>query len=196
MELIARRSVIEHYVRYDGRKKREPGTPMPDCSEWNWSSADDLDRRLEEAGFKKGIISGYVLWKPIELGLSELSRCAIVTMKCFHGLPRVLGQLRGLKEFETWKPDRDVEWFDPLERGEDYPRDWPLILRPAVKCEAPATWNLEDGSGRGICFFRRLVHSSDYTRKAFGYLGVAPDKESTFMRHTFPTLLDHPSDGF
>ena len=156
MALVARQSVIEQYVRYDARKKHV--SIPPDFCAWNWSSADDLDRRLEEAGFKKGIISGYLRWKPVELGLSDLSRCA-VDDKVFPGLSRALGQLRGLKDFETWKPDRDVEWFDPLERSEDYPRDWPLILRPAVKCESPATWYLEDGSGRGICFFRRLVHS-------------------------------------
>lgn len=190
MELVSRQSVIEQYVRYDARKKH--GSIPPDFCAWDWSSADDLDRRLAAAGFKFGIISGYLWWKPIELGLSDLSRCAIVA-GIFPGLPRVLGQLPGLGAFETWRPNHDVEWFVPLERAEDYPHDWPLVLRPAVACETPATWYLEDGSGRGICFFRRLVHFSDYIRKALGYLGVVPDQESTFMREKFPSLLDRPS---
>ena len=66
----------------------------------------------------------------------------------FPGLPRVLSQLSRLSEFETWKPDREVEWFEQLERGGDYPREWPLILRPAVTGEFPAKWYVEDGSGR------------------------------------------------
>jgi len=188
MTLVARQSVIEHYIRYDARKK---GLAIPlDLSTWNWSSADDLDKRLHAAGFKCGIIAGYIWWKPVELGRSDLSRCAVY-QGVFPGLPRMLAQLRGLEAFKTWKPPWETEWYDLLERSGDYPCDWPLILRPAVKCEAPATWYLEDGSGRATCFFRRLVQSSDDTRKAFGYLGVVPDQESTFMCQKFPSLLNH-----
>ena len=107
----------------------------------------------------------------------------------FPGLPRVLSQLSRLSEFETWKPDREVEWFEQLERGGDYPREWPLILRPAVTGEFPAKWYVEDGSGRATCFFRRLLRSSDYSRRGCGYLGVCPDRDSAFMRTHFSTLL-------
>jgi len=85
--------------------------------------------------------------------------------------------------------DREVEWFEQLERGDGYPREWPLC--PAVACESPAKWYLEHGSGRATCFFRRLLRSSDHTSRAFGHLGVRPDPDSTFMREQFSTLLSN-----
>ena len=184
-ELIPRRAVIEEYVRYDARKKK---LVVPaDMADWDWSSADDLDRRLRSAKFKPGIIAGYTDWKRVELAYRELANCAICN-GIFPGVTRVLGQLT-LSGLENWKPDRDVEWFEPLERGPDYPTEWPMILRPAVKSESPAMWYVEDGSGRAICFFRRLVRTADYTSRAFGYLGIAPDANSTFMKDNFRGLL-------
>ena len=48
---------------------------------------------------------------------------------------------------------------------------------------------IKDGSGRAICFFSRLIRTSDDTSRAHGYLGVRPDAGSTFMRTKFPELL-------
>jgi hypothetical protein len=185
-ELVTRRAVFEQYVQYDARKKNMavPGG----MNEWDWSSADDLDRRLEAAKFKHGIIAGYTFWKPVELDYRDLSKCAIFN-RIFQSLPRVLGQLAGLPQFETWKPDRRTEWFERLDELGDYPREWPLILRPTVSIELPAEWYVEDGSGRAICFFRRLSRSADYTSRAYGYRGVHPDPHSTFMRTKFAELL-------
>jgi hypothetical protein len=186
MKVITRRELIELYIRYDARKKN--GVVPPDLSEWDWSSADAIDMGLAANGFKSGIIAGYTSWCAVELDRAELSRCAIVS-SIFPTLPRVLGQLQNYAEFDRWRPNHDVEWFEPLENDAEYPREWPLILRPSVAIERPAIWYLEDGSGRGICFFRRLVRSGDDAKCAFGYVGVTPDRGSTFMRQTFESLL-------
>ena len=156
--------------------------------EWDWSSADDLDRKLGAAGFKTGIIAGYTFWKPIELDSRDLANCAIFT-GLFPDLPRVLSQLSRLPEFETWKLNGAKEWFERLDGGGEYPKDWLLILRPGVRSEYPAKWYVEDGSGRAVCFFRRLIRTSDNTSRAYGYLGVTPDRDSSFMRDNFPELL-------
>ncbi len=184
-ELITRRAVIEEYVGYDARKKK---LAVPnDMADWDWSSADDLDRRLELAKFKPGIIAGYTGWRRFLLDYRDLAHCAICT-GIIPGTVRVLGRL-SLSDLEHWKPDRTVEWFEQLDRGAEYLCEWPLILRPAVKAEHPAKWYVEDGSGRAICFFRGLFRSEDYTSRAFGYLGVQPDQNSTFMRKHFKELL-------
>lgn len=176
--------VIEEYVRYDALKKK---LSIPDMSDWDWSSADVLDMRLKAVGFKWGIITGYITWKRVELDYRDLADCAIWN-GIFPGLPQVLSQL-SLSELEEWKPGRNVEWFEQLDRGADYPPEWPLILRPAVKSESPAKWYVEDGSGRAICFFRRLMRTADYTSRASSYLGVHPDPNSTFLRNDFTELL-------
>lgn len=188
-ELVTRRFVIEQYIRYDARKKN---IPVPkDMNEWDWSSADDLDRRLQAADFKHGIIAGYTWWKPVELNRLDLAHCAIVD-HIFPDLPRVLALLAGLPEFIEWQPDHLKEWFEHLDRGGDYPREWPLILRPAVASEFPAKGYVEDGSGRAMCFFRRLLRLSDFNSRAYGYLGVTADRDSTFMQTHFPELLGKP----
>jgi hypothetical protein len=84
----------------------------------------------------------------------------------------VLGELGGLPQFAIWQPDHPKEWFEYLDRGGNYPPEWPLILRPAVTSERPAECYIEDGSGRAICFFRRLFRTRDYTSRAYGHVGV------------------------
>jgi hypothetical protein len=179
--LVERRFVIEQYVRYDARKKGK--TAPEDMDQWDWSSADDLDRHLKAADFKPRVLPGYISWEPIELNQAELAKCAIVN-SIFPGLPQVLGKLRNTVDFQEWHPGRK-EWFEHLEKGGQYPSEWPLILRPAVKSESPAKWYVEDGSGRALCFYRRLVRSADDASRAFGYLGIRPDPASTFMQTHF-----------
>src|SRR5947209_4363598 len=108
MKLIPRRWVIEEYVRYDAQKKSRT---IPDFATWDWNSADNLDQRLTEAGFKSGIVAGFLWWKPIELGHFALSQCAIFG-DVFPNLPRTLGQLSDSEAFRAWRPDREVEWFE------------------------------------------------------------------------------------
>lgn len=183
--LVVRRFVIEQYVRYDARKK---GKTVPeDMDQWDWSSADDLDWHLKTADFKPGVLAGYISWEPIGPNQAELAKCAIVN-SIFPGLPQVLGELRNTVDFQVWHPGQK-EWFEHLEKGGQYPHEWPLILRPAVKSESPAKRYVEDGSGRALCFYRRLVRSTDDASRAFGYLGIRPDPASTFMQTHFRELL-------
>ena len=50
-----------------------------------------------------------------------------------------------------------------------------MILRPAVKAESPAKWYVEDGSGRAVCFFRRLIaHKLAALKRAFTEEAMAP----------------------
>jgi hypothetical protein len=188
--MIPRRDLIILYVHYDARKK---GRPVPvDIDSWNWSSADALDENLRANRLKNGIVAGYTKWRPIELRRHELARCALVSGILPPTLPRVLGSLK-LHEIEQWSPDRSTEWYAPLERGEPYPRDWPLILRPAVVAERPAEWYVEDGSGRALCLYRRLVRNPADKATAPGFLGAIPDPSRTFMRNRFPQLLQQRS---
>lgn len=186
MELLPRRFVVEQYVRYDAPKKKKQ---VPVFNDWDWSNANAIDARLIADGYKHGVIAGYLFWKAVELNQSDLACCAIDNA-IFPDLPRSLGELCGYEKFKTWEPNGKPEWHEPLERGEAYKREWPLLLRPSVSCESPAKWYLEDGSGRGICLFRQLLRFNDSGRKAFGYLGVTPDQESAFMKENFRALLN------
>lgn len=188
--MISRQNLIKLYVHYDARKK---GGAVPgDLDSWEWPNANSLDEKLKANGLKHGIVAGYSLWEPIRLARAELARCALVAGILPHWLPRVLGKLE-LRDVETWEPDRRTEWYHPLERGEPYPTEWPLILRPAVMSERPAEWYIEDGSGRALCLYRRLLRNPADTTTAPAFLGSAPDPGSRFMRERFPELLQQRS---
>ena len=181
---ISRQRVIETYVRYDAKKKNKP--PI-DFEHWNWDDANSLDEKLQAAGYKFGVISGYIIWNLVQLSYDDLGECAIVNC-IFKGLPQTLGELTNFPAFDNWKPDKPPEWFETLEAGGNFPKEWAMILRPSVACEKPAKWYVEDGSGRAICFFRYLVRQKDQGRSAFGYLGIEIDPSSNFMKNTFGEL--------
>ena len=183
---IARREVIEAYVIYDASKKQK-AVPT-DMAKWPWLDANALDNSLAAQGFKHGILAGFAKWKSIELSRSDLMNCAIVN-GIFPNLPQTLSILTQHEEFQNWRPNRTTGWFQRFEKGHAEISDWPLILRPAVKSEAPAKWYIEDGSGRAICFLRWLLRHPESDAKAWGYLGVDSDKNSIFMQKHFPQLL-------
>jgi hypothetical protein len=58
-----------------------------------------------------------------------------------------------------------------------------------VRSEAPAKWYVEDGSGRAICYLRRLLNYSKEKGKAKAYIGEKIDQNSHFMRKHFNELL-------
>jgi hypothetical protein len=105
------------------------------------------------------------------------------------GFPRVLNKLIHYPEFQKWKPNRPTEWYEWLENGKPFPNEWPLILRPAVRSEALAKWYIEGGSGRALCFLRRLCNHPEENGTAKGYLGAEPDFGSDFMQQYFRELL-------
>jgi len=181
---IARRTVVEAYARYDCSKKSHP---VPDFANWDWSHADAIDREMSRAQLKMGVPAGYLLWDEVEVTLSSLGECAVDT-SIFPGQSRKLG-LVGAGELICWKLKCDKSWYGGIARGRTLDETAPMLLRPAVRGESPASWYIEDGSGRAIAFIANQ-HIFDPSRTvAIGYLGCRPDLHSSFMQQKFPELL-------
>ena len=187
LENLSRREVVKRYVEYDARKK---GTLMPaDIDEWDWNDPNAIDEKLELNTFKPGVIAGFRQWDLVQLSRDDLLQCAIVnSIEEFAGL-QVLGCLFLHPKFKDWKPVCPKSWYESLETGKPFPPEWAMILRPAVSSESPAKWYIEDGSGRAICFLRRLMRHEDDKSLAYGYLGKNPDHSSKFMQCHFRELL-------
>ncbi len=193
MKCLTRKDVITAYVSYDARKNNNP---IPkNFSDWPWSDPNALDIELSRHKFKSGIITGYKTWQEVQLSRLDLLDCAVVNhiFSNFHSpseqLPRVLNKLIHHPVFRHWKPNKSTEWYERLESGKPFPDDWPLIIRPAVSSEAPAKFYIEDGSGRAVCFLRRLCNHPEESGAAMGYLGIEPDFGSNFMQQHFRELL-------
>jgi hypothetical protein len=183
---LSRREFIERYLKYEAQKKN---LLLPsDINGWNWTSPDSIDQKLRSSRFKCGIISGFKYWQHVTLFREDLLKCAIVN-HIFPGKSQVLSNLVSLPDFWSWRPDRQTEWYDRLNGGGPFSREWALILRPAVSSEHPAVWYIEDGGGRAVCFLRRLIRENDQTGVACGYLGEDPDSSSEFMTRRYPGLL-------
>ncbi len=70
------------------------------------------------------------------------------------------------------------------------PREWALILRPAIATERPAKWYIEDGSGRILALLQRMLIHQEFWRIAWAYIGTIPDDGSHFIQE-HPELLGH-----
>ena len=173
------------YVKYDADKKHIP--PPSNMENWDWNDPNALDQELQNNSFKHGAISGFKQWDLLQLSKADLFQGAIVS-HIFPSEPQKLGLLVSRPVFQQWRPNGNPEWFAPLDGGQPFPTEWAMILRPAVSSENPAEWYIEDGSGRAICFLRRLMRESDCTHCAYGYLGKSPDPKSQFIR-SHPELL-------
>jgi hypothetical protein len=184
---VRRRDVITFYVHYDCHKKQR--APITSLDTWPWDSPDGLDECLVSSRLKAGVLPAYRRWWLVELDLADLLECAIVN-HILHEHPQALGQLVGRGVLETAVPPGNPEWWEPLSSGREFPREWALILRPAVSSERPAKWYLEDGSGRALALLRRVLVHQEPWRTVWAYLGVVPDERAAFMR-THPELLGH-----
>lgn len=185
---LSRRELIEAYLKYEASKPKKNLAAPPDIDEWDWTNPNVIDKKLESNRFKYGIISGFKCWQHVTLFREDLLKCAIVN-HIFPGKSQVLSNLVSLPDFWSWRPDRQTEWYDRLNGGGHFSREWAVILRPAVSSERPAVWYIEDGGGRTVCFLRRLIRESDQTSVATGYLGEDPDSSSKFMARHFRELL-------
>jgi hypothetical protein len=190
-EIIERRTVIEAYAKYDCLKK---GRQQPDFAACDWSQADVIDRKMELAGLKTGILAGYRLWDKVEVTMSDLRECAVFA-DIFPGQPRQLGLVRlhdwDHKLLQYLKGSPRPSWYGRIKKGEVLDETAPLMLRPAVRGEFPARWYIEDGSGRAITFLANHALFADTSQTlALGYLGPEPDPCSSFMQRKFPDLLN------
>lgn len=180
-EDIERRTVIEAYARYDCPKK---GLPTPDFAAWDWSEADSIDRAMKSAHLKIGVPAGYLLWDEVEITMSDLLESA-VDVGIFPGQRRMLGFI---------KPDqlarcRPGQWHGWITQGRTFDEDAPMLLRPAVSGESPASWYIEDGSGRAITFVANQHLFDPSQTLAIGFLGRKPDPRSLFMQQNYRELL-------
>ena len=185
---ISREEVIKFYAGYDRRKKGEH-TPSG-FENWPWDDPDGLDKKLSQHGLKLGVLAAYKVWWFIELTYEDLLECAIFN-GIFPDQPQVLSQLLTLNLIDRWSPDRESEWYSPLQRGQPFPPEWALILRPSVRSECPAKWYIDDGSGRALCLIQRLLRHNEHWRTAYAYLGVTPDERSGFIQE-HPKLTSTP----
>jgi len=183
-EGVERRVVIEAYARYDCSKK---GSSPPDFAAWDWSVADMIDSRMKESGLKVGVPAGYLLWDKVGVTLSDLRECAVVA-NVFPGQPRKLGCIERSGGLVGWKPDRAAAWYREICSGKTFGAAAPMMFRPAVRGESPASWYVEDGSGRAIAFVANQIMFHPSQTLAIGYLGRQPDLGSPFMQKNFREL--------
>lgn len=183
-EHITRRDVITHYVAYDRQKK---GQPVIDTLEaWPWNDPNAIDEQLRSNHLKPGVLSAYRVWQLAQLDYADIVDCAIVN-HIFPGQPQALGRIDQSLIAKS-KPTGNPEWWGPLSSGSDIPREWALILRSTVVSERPAKWYIEDGSGRALALFQRMLVYQELWRTAHAYIGIIPDEGSHFIQNR-PELL-------
>jgi len=142
-------------------------------------------------GLKTGIPAGYVLWDEVEVTIADLRECA-VDVNIFPGQPRRLG-LVGAAELFRWTQSCENAWYKDIARGQILEPNTPMLLRPAVSDESPASWYIEDGSGRAVAFVANQHLFAAALTVTIGYLGRTPDPHSSIMRERFRELLPSKS---
>lgn len=175
---VSRRTVIETYARYDCSKTHRS---LPDFATWDWSDADKIDSELCDAGLKCGVLAAYLFWDKAELNLSDLRECA-VEVHIFPEQSRKLGCVEQAGCLINWHPNRDRAWYARIREGDPLGETEPLILRKAQPNEAPASFYIEDGSGRAIAFVQNCTRFDPTQVLAIGFLGRELDRGSTFGR--------------
>ncbi len=176
---MSREEVVTFYAQYDRRKKTQ--LAPSDLPSWPWDDPAGLDAKLGQNGLKPGVLAAYKAWWLVDLSLADLLECAIVN-HIFKGQPQSLSLLVLRGAIETWQPKGKPEWHEPLQRGDAFPHEWAIIIRPSVKSEHPAKWYVEDGAGRVLSLLQRMLGNAECWRVAYGYLGIIPDERSTFVR--------------
>ncbi len=135
---------------------------------------------MDSARLKTGIPAGYLLWDKVELTLSVLRECAVF-VDIFPRQSRKLGMIERTGQLRGWRPKPERAWYGDVVTGHVFDDAAPFLLRPALRSERPASWYIEDGSGRAVA----LVANQDNFNPqavAIGYLGRKPDPNSGFMR--------------
>lgn len=185
MVLVSRLNREEVIRAYLERERRDKGTALPaDVDDLAWGDSAVLNAWLLDHGYKEGVLSDFRSWVVVRLTESDLMDCVIADFDGFWaGCPgRRIGTLLTScrSRVQEWRPNRPTSWFSALGAGAPFPRDAPLILRPAVPSEG-GRWYIEDGSGRGLCYARRLQGHPGRC-EVIGYLAFDPDPESEWLR--------------
>ncbi len=186
---VSRREVIENYARYDLLKKH-PDSTVPDFAEWDWTTADAIDDQMSQARLKVGVPAGYILWDEVSITCDDLRQCAIhnAINEALGTTMRRLGDLEVYGYLGRWSPPSERAWFTSIVSGKVPDDTGPILLRPAVKCEYPASWYVEDGSGRATAFIKFAGRFGPSVPLARGFLGTAIDRNSKFMYLHFREL--------
>ncbi|MCL4392516.1 hypothetical protein M1145_00010 [Patescibacteria group bacterium] len=160
----------------------------------NKDNPNNIDMLFYTHELKVGIIPGYETWEEISINQSFLNDCAI-SNNIFENENQSLKVLKTKDCFNNWKPNRETLWYKDLEFPVNNKSEWKdkftIILRPAVQSEEDqgALYYIEDGSGKSICFLRRMIKDKDNTTTIKGYLGIEPDIKSIFMQEKFSELF-------
>jgi len=179
---VSREGLIRFYVAYDWGKKKQG--PPPDMDDWPWSDAHGLDQRLKSHGLKYGVPTAFLTWRLVRFGLMDLLQCAIVD-QIFPTETRALGQIVLRGKLAEWIPSGTPAWWPLIGSGSELAKESALIMRPALPCETPAKWYVEDGSGRALALLQRMLRYGEIDRLAWAYVGLEPDEQSKFIQ-------DHP----
>jgi len=181
---VTREEVIRFYARYDWGKKRKKenvDSLVSDIDNWPWNDPDCIDQKLDDSGLKKGVLAAYRTWKLVELDVVDLLECAIVN-HIFPREPQALCRLVLLGKLAEWFPIGNPDWWRRIGNGLDLDVESALIVRPAVRSEAPAKWYVEDGSGRALALLQRTLRYGETGRTAWAYRGYEPDERSAFIK--------------
>lgn len=186
------RAVVQAYAAYDCSKKLRP---VPDFAAWDWSNADAIDQQMLSVELKIGILGGYHLWDMVEICLSDLGECAVLA-DIFPGPTRALRLLERAGRLASWMPPHRTGWYDDIVGGQALDQQSPLILRLALTSERPASWYIEDGSGRAIALLSNRTLFDSAQAVGIAYVGRVPDRDSGFMQRA-PSceLLGNQSAG-
>jgi hypothetical protein len=146
---------------------------------------------------KTGVPAGYLWWNMVQITIADFRECAVVVGIFSEQHHRQLGLIEQNGGLINWEKkllrhlgSRPLpSWYDHIKHGGVLNESAPLLLRPAVSGERPARRYVEDGSGRAVTFVASAKAFAPWDTVAIGYLGTAPDSNSTFMQKHFSELL-------
>lgn len=144
-----------------------------------------------KSNLKTGVPAGFELWNEVSLTVDDLRECAVhnVINEKLGTKMRMLGDLDTQGFLQKWQPPSEREWHVSISIGMVSDDIGPMLLRRAVKCEFPAKWYIEDGSGRGTAFVKYGSRFNPTLTVAVGFLGTTIDSGSSFMREHFREFL-------
>jgi len=179
---VPRKEVIYFYATYDRAKKGQ--SPLADLATWPWEDPDGIDCKLEEHGLKKGVLAAYQTWVLCQLSVADILECAVVN-RIIPGEPQALSQLVLRGKLKEWLPIGSPAWWRLLGSGADLDVESSLILRPALKSEAPKTRSCTSAAPRSHRWVYDVpVSPTIFRQKGFRFFFFSRE-ESRFHVHVY-----------